>query len=237
VQPTKVGIALASIDDSNCRILDARRCSANDLPADAVSAWHNDGSLSVIALDAPLGWPVALSNALHDHFAGEAIFAGADQLFRRATDKDIYRRLGKQPLDVGANFIARTAKAALGLLDELRTRTGEPIPLAWKMTVPERTSAIEVYPAATIRSSALPVVDYKKPSQSDGRRRIIEALPGWFDITAVREAVTESSDVLDAVLCILAAVDFCHGRAVPPTDENLALKEGWIWAGRQQNDG
>lgn len=239
VQPTRTGIALACLEDSNCRILDARRCNANDRPAAAVSEWHRAGPLSAIALDAPLGWPESLSNTLPNHYAGMSITAEANQLFRRRTDADIYTRLGKQPLDVGANFIARTARAALGLLDELRRLTGESIPLAWDMSVPRTTSAIEVYPAATIRSSSLPIVDYKKSSQSDGRERIVDALPNWFDISDVRDAIIESSDALDAVLCILAAVEFCHGRAVPPAadDDTLAKKEGWIWAGPLQTDG
>ncbi len=231
VQPTKVGVALALFEGHRCRILEARRCGANDKPAAAVNAWHTEAAISLIAIDAPLGWPVALSTALPMHAAAAPIPTEPNQLFRRETDRDIYRRLGKQPLDVGASFIARTAKAALTLLEDLRLLTGESIPLAWDMSIPMATSVIEVYPAATIRSSALPIVDYKKASQIDGRRRIIEAFPDWFDISAAVDSALESADVLDAILCVLAAVEFSQARAVPPTDQEVARKEGWIWAG------
>ena len=108
--------------------------------------------------------------------------------------------------------------------------------MAWDMSTPKATSVIEVYPAATLRSSVLPVVQYKKVSQIDGRRRIVEAFPDWFEISAVVDSALESPDVLDAVLCVLAAVEFCQGRAVPPNDDKVARKEGWIWAG-SLNDG
>jgi len=115
VQPTKVGVALASLEGDRCRLLEARRCCANDQPATALNAWHTESAISLIAIDAPLGWPVALSTALPLHAAGAPISVDPNQLFRRETDRDIHTRLGKQPLDVGANFIARTAKAALKL--------------------------------------------------------------------------------------------------------------------------
>jgi hypothetical protein len=38
-----------------------------------------------------------------------------------------------------------------------------------------------------------------------------------------------SADVLDAVVCMLAARDFLVGEAMPPVDRNLAEIEGWIW--------
>jgi hypothetical protein len=72
-----------------------------------------------------------------------------NELFRRATDDDIKLRLGKRPLDVGADRIARTAAAALKLLDRLRRETGRPIPLAWTPDEDPTWRAIEVYPVAT----------------------------------------------------------------------------------------
>src|SRR5437016_7332440 len=49
-------------------------------------------------------------------------------MFRRVTDDVIYERLGKRPLDVGADRIARTAHAALRFLEELRGFLGSTSP-------------------------------------------------------------------------------------------------------------
>jgi hypothetical protein len=51
------------------------------------------------------------------------------------TDDDIAARLGKRPLEVGANLISRTSVAAVDLLGKIRSMTGEPIPLAWSWLV------------------------------------------------------------------------------------------------------
>ena len=56
--------------------------------------------------------------------------SSAHALFRRQTDDDIHTRFRKRPLEVGANFISRTAVAALKLLQKLRTSTSMAIPLA-----------------------------------------------------------------------------------------------------------
>ncbi len=235
VQSHKVGIAIASYELGKCRILSALRCDARRPPSEAVKAWHDKSPISLIALDAPLGWPEDLSTALSDHSAGFHISNSANKLFQRETDREIYQRLGKKPLDVGANFIARTAKAALDFLQEMRSLTGESIPLAWQMEAPEVLSAIEVYPAATLRSSGLPIVDYKKLPQVDGRRQIIDALPDWLNVSEVKESMLNSPDVLDAVLCVLAAVEFVNGNCVPPSNSRIAKKEGWIWAGKRKD--
>ena len=45
----------------------------------------------------------------------------------------------------------------------------------------------------------------------------------------VLQTMEASADVLDAVVCLLAARDFFLGEAMPPIDRNLAEIEGWIW--------
>jgi hypothetical protein len=49
--------------------------------------------------------------------------------------------------EVGANLIARTAHAALKLLDDLIQVTELAIPLAWEQGRVRETCAIEVYPS------------------------------------------------------------------------------------------
>jgi hypothetical protein len=57
----------------------------------------------LIAIDAPLGWPKPLAETLIKHRAGMPIETPANAMFRRNTDLFIQTRLGKRPLDVGAD--------------------------------------------------------------------------------------------------------------------------------------
>lgn len=142
--PKKTGLALGEL---RCGILHILRCttgSSHTPPAMIANEWIKDYDDVLIALDTPVGWPKALAFSLSNHKAGMAIKIDADQLFSRATDKAIRERLGKKPLEVGANLIARTAVAALSLLDELRRFTDRQIPLAWAPVERERWRAIEV---------------------------------------------------------------------------------------------
>lgn len=185
----------------------------------------------MLALDAPLGWPSALGNVLTEHNAGEPLDAEAGTLFRRYTDCVVRDYTRKQSLDVGADRIARTAHATLRLLDNLRRKTGQEIPLAWEPTFVSGICAIEVYPAATLRVHGLPDSGYKGRDGDQARRSILDRtesrglrLPG-----DERRKCENCDDALDAVVCVLAGADFLHGNVIYPTDLQKAKKEGWIW--------
>ena len=145
--------------------------------------------------------------------------AESNQLFRRAADLEIKRRLDKLPLEVGANLIARTAVAALVLLDRIRQDSGRSIPLAWAPVESAPWRAIEAYPAATRIGHGAP--------DAGGS---LEGLGDVLDCSAVPPALLQNDHVGDAAVCALAAADFLLGRAVGPTDQEVALVEGWIWA-------
>lgn len=175
----------------------------------------------LLALDAPLGWPAALGVTLASHRAGEPPEHAPDRLFHRRTDDWVRTRLGKRPLEVGADLIVRTAHAAPALLEGLRARLGEPVPLLWEPARLERLGAIETYPAAT-RRACWPA-DLADPEQ----------LARWTGSAPSRLAAV-SADERDAVICTIAGADFLAGRAQSPTavDRETAEKEGWIWARR-----
>ncbi len=185
---------------------------------------------SLLALDAPLGWPAALGAALASHQAGAGLAGEAHQLFRRETDRFTQRLLGKTPLDVGADRIARTAHAALGLLARLREHTGEALPLAWS---PELTQSavIESYPASTLLTRGLPARQYKaaSPEQRAMRGVILQGLSADVELGTQRDRLLAQADCLDALLCCLGGADFLGGACLPPEDLPLARKEGWIW--------
>lgn len=84
--------------------------------------------------------------------------------------------MGKQTLDVGADRIARTARSALDILEQIRQLTGLPIDLAWQPDFAARVAAIEVYPAGTLRARQLPCTGYKRSGGAPARARIARAL-------------------------------------------------------------
>lgn len=195
-----------------------------------IVAWVRPPAL--LAIDAPLGWPRALGQELHGHRAGQPLAAGPNELFRRVTDREIQARFKVTPLDVGADRIARTARAALDLLAQLRRRLGRDIPLLWSPAV-SGVGAIEVYPAATIVARKRSRIGYKKDLAL--REALLGALMSELGVIAdapAARAMLGREHGLDAALCVLAGFDFIAGRARGPDREQreLAELEGWIWA-------
>ena len=137
---------------------------------------------------------------------------------------------GRRPFEVGANLIARTARAALALLQELRELTGESIPLAWIPQL-DRLAAIEVYPAATLAARGFPHTGYKPHGQQARREEIVTALTAVMELPGNITTMIGNADALDAAVCALAGWDFLTGGAHSPShdDEVLAQNEGWIW--------
>ncbi|MEZ6195413.1 MAG: DUF429 domain-containing protein [Planctomycetota bacterium] len=193
----------------------------------------------VLALDAPLGWPRDLGLALASHRAGDPIAAPADLLFRRETDRDLHRRLGKMPLEVGADRIARTARAALELLDALRREGGRALPVACvgEDLAAHRSVAVEVYPAATALVRGWPARGYKRADQRPVRERLLECLTEEMRLACDTDPLLEHPDVLDAALAALGGADFARGACRPPADPELAAVESHIWVRRESTEG
>ena len=196
---------------------------------DTVAGWLSNTTNALIALDAPLGWPLALGAELHRHAAGEPIHIEPNQLFRRETDLFIKRMIGKQPLDVGADRIARTAQAALVLLDEIRKAMDRDIPLAWEPGETSSLLAIEVYPAATLIAHAMQVPGYKRVDGQEARKELVRKLGRRISLPDNISLLEENDDAIDAAVCVLAAADFLRAEVYAPTDLSLARIEGWIW--------
>jgi len=229
VSPKRTGLALGSFEKGRACVQRIHRGKTRDSIIRLLAKWMARSSNPLIAVDAPLGWPAPLATVLPLHRAGAPVDARANEMFRRLTDRVTKRETGKLPLDVGADRIARTALAALDLLQDLRERTGKKIPLAWKTAPPAEASVIEVYPSATLKVLGLPSSRYKDKGAVAARRRIIELLREFIDLPEDERDMLASSDALDAVVCVLAAADFLGGEVIRPKDLRRARKEGWIW--------
>ena len=226
--PKKCGLAMGQWSSEGLVIerafLPANRSALVEELAEATAA----GAL--LAIDAPLGWPKACAEELGRHLAGTALGGTMNAFFRRATDDDVYRRFGKRPLEVGANLIGRTAFSALGVLGDVRERSGLEVHLAWS-AAEARSAAIEVYPAATLKALELPARGYKRDPAV--RRELVDALRELaVEISLeIEDAAVASDDVFDAVLCVVAGAHFLAGCCPAPLDRVKARHEGWIHVG------
>jgi predicted nuclease with RNAse H fold len=220
-QPENTGLAWAIPDGDVLDIREARRASIKAPVAPIVAQWMEESNRVLLALDAPLGWPVEFGRELARHRAGAPLAPAAHAMFRRMTDNDIGRRLTKRPpLEVAADRIARATHAALKLLADLRALFGEEIPLVWSPDWQGRFGVIEVYPAATRIALGAP-----------GSGGSLVGLESRIRFDSGTEP--PSKDARDAVVCAITAMEFLNGRTVEPTEGQKAQAEheGWIWAG------
>jgi hypothetical protein len=166
----KIGVAFGVFENGQLSIVRALQCTRQRSARATVSTWIKESEGPVLlAIDAPLGWPMPLARALAEHRAGESIDTAPNDMFRRATDRFIQEKVGKTPLDVGADRIARTAHAALRILGELRRDLNVSIPLAWDSESMAPVAAIEVYPAATLLGHGLQASGYKQARSRSAR--------------------------------------------------------------------
>ncbi|MGI9165811.1 MAG: hypothetical protein ACR2G5_05410 [Pyrinomonadaceae bacterium] len=72
--------------------------------------------------------------------------------------------------------------------------------------------------------------DTRNPIRLPNEKEIIKKLGPIVELPSdLLQKMDASADVLDAVVCLLAARDFLLGEAMRPIDRNLAEIEGWIW--------
>jgi hypothetical protein len=228
-QDPKVGMCLAEADARRLRILQVATGKGIVSPIHQIVEWIESEGTTLLALDAPLGWPLPLSNILSRHEAGQLIHIKPDLLFRRRTDLIVEEILGKRPLEVGADRIARTAHSALELLSKIGEIEDRQIPLVWKHNQLPPLSAIEVYPSATLRTRSVKSEGYKGKDRVNARSSILEQIQNELDITTDKSVIVSDDNMFDAVICALAAFDFMNGECLIPVDMELARKEGWIW--------
>jgi hypothetical protein len=231
----RVGLALGVYRGGALRVERARLARKTPSVGAQVLEWIGESPAVLLAIDAPLGWPRTLGATLATHAAGRPIEVDADTMFRRHTDRIVKARIGKTPLDVGADRIARTALAALKIIATIERESGRTVDLAWKLPPGRGIHAIEAYPAGTLRSYMLSgLVGDPGGDTTERKRHLLRKLEvrRTLAVASAARAAMESGHVLDAVLCLVAAADFLDDTAIAPEgprDLELAKKEGWIW--------
>ena len=229
-QPRKTGLALATLDGSGLAVHEARTLAPREDAARTIADWLAASPRALLALDAPLGWPAPMGEALAEHRAGGSLAPTPDAMFSRETDHVVWRATGKKPLEVGAGWLARTAHAALSVL--ARVRQHVEVEMGWTPGDVRARQALEVYPASVLISRGLSGAGYKRPSGTAERRAILNGLA--VDLPeSVRQPAIATDHVLDAILCCVAAMDYARGDVLTPeavgVDAATAHREGWIW--------
>ena len=188
------------------------------------------GTSDKVAIDVPLGWPVAFSREVSAHARGEAWTADRDKCLWRVTDDRVARVKGvedkgaRRPLSVSANLIGATAMDAAKELGRYSIdRSGR------------SGKFCEVYPAVALRRWGFPDVGYKGADSIEQRTRlanlILAGVP-WASVALGLQALICGDDNhLDSFLCALIARLVAIGDAEGPSDNELEMAriEGWIW--------
>jgi hypothetical protein len=178
----------------------------------------------VLAIDAPLGFPVAFSELLAGRFAPSFDTKPeiGNRLAYRETDRHVYRTLGKKPLSASFDKLGNNATVAMVHTRRL-SNTGQLRVVPFDKPQKPIPTAIEVYPALS-----------KKPKKR-GDKSAAECLPALRGL--LPPEARNGTDECDACLCALLALAYGHDgrtRSLPrlqgPTETTAEIKqEGWIF--------
>ncbi|WP_104168519.1 DUF429 domain-containing protein [Arthrobacter sp. SX1312] len=186
-----------------------------------------------LGIDCAFGWPDDFVTFITRHAAGRRVDGGTEEglawrrrLSYRATDRVTREITGRWPLSVATDRLGLTAMHCAVLLDAIGDALGTPVDRSGGGT------AVEVYPAATLRGWGFDTRGYK----NDGGvreallSRLLAQAP-WLGLrSADRHLMISSDDAFDAVIAALAARAHALGRThpVPPECREQARREGWI---------
>ncbi|MDD9940666.1 MAG: DUF429 domain-containing protein [Myxococcales bacterium] len=240
-QEEHLGLALGELDGNGAlKVSRVTLGTAGESAEATIASWLSQADRPLIAINAPLGWPVDLGSALAGHTAGQPLTKPkrkrrvapedeAEQLLRRETERVVQTHTGRSPTETTAERMTRRALSALALLTRLRAASPVPLPLAWE---PGRDSGVvEVCAEATLRAHRIRAGSYRGRTHKarHARSAIVEQLSSNMSIDVTPDLLTQNSDLLDALICTLAAADFARGLCVAPSDPQRAHREGWIW--------
>ena len=174
----------------------------------------------LLAIDAPLGWPIAFRHQMEEWTIETWSSEQRDQLMYRATDAYLRAHGLGQPMSVSANLIAIPTMRTKALLQKLGI-----------LALDGSAGVFETYPAATLRAWGLDQIPYKGSKGSEeGRQELLNALTvRWNLAVPDRSALVNSDHTLDALICALTVhMVVREGISIPPEHREEARVEGWI---------
>lgn len=197
---------------------------------ETMTRWIKDSGKAILAIDAPLGWPISYRRTLEGHVAGKPLNIDPESFFKRKTDLDIRQRFNKTTLEISADRIARTAFFTLGKIGNVAKLLNDELHLLWDVRDLNKYGMIEVYPAATLLANRLSIKGYKKKNNTI-RKELYQKLQTNYKFSNPKDLdLTTIEHDFDAFLCCLACIDFIIGKAsAPPFPDADLREEGWIW--------
>ncbi|MGP9846332.1 DUF429 domain-containing protein [Brachybacterium sp. 107] len=225
--PKRTGIAQLRDEGTKVVVEDVQVGADDDAIVSAVMSARKAG------VDVPFGWPRAFVELVEAHRTAALPPPPSTgpqwrrEILYRATDLEVRRRVGKNPLSVASDKIAHPAIRWAGIAARLREQ-GIPVP-------PDGCGvACEVYPGAALAAWQLAGHRYKGTEGAASRAVLVKQLSTqlpWLDWAAHHDACVDDDNALDAVIAAVVARDVDHGLATPPPPElaELAAEEGWIW--------
>ena len=229
--------------------------------ATAISGLVSTQMPTLLALDAPLGWPVAMRRVLAAGAVGPVpdIPEDTNLFFRRSTDRFVARTTGRTPQSVGASLVTHlmpTALRLIGLIAEKcggRTSMGRTA-LTQDNSFSENVHFIEVYPAlagplflgsqsqrpASWREADKKLKETKEGKWEDTEKQLRKHLRINFvlDDDVDTDSKRFRDHGLDAILCAWIGFRFLQGECVSPPSTGTKInagdraREGWIWFDR-----
>ncbi len=105
--PADVGIAFGRFSSGHTVVELVQLGSRREEPADIVANWlKGQDDPTLLALDAPLGWPNALAEELPAHAAGRKFTSSAHSLFRSRSAMVGSARVGpRQVIDIANKMV------------------------------------------------------------------------------------------------------------------------------------
>ncbi|WP_046226982.1 DUF429 domain-containing protein [Paenibacillus dauci] len=192
----------------------------------------------LLCWDTPLGWPIDFSSSLVNHLAGQYLRSAPLNFFNRSTDLFCHSLLGKKPLEITTNRIARTTHKTLGIINELQMKYPK-MKLLWDPKEEFEIGYIEVYPVTWLLSESIvpnktkQYDSYKGTEQKNQRRRldiIKELRKRGMKFNGMYKRMIKEEHFFDACLCCLGGKDFLDDRTIRPINNISSIqKEGWIW--------
>jgi len=163
-----------------------------------------------IAIDTPLGLPVAIEKLLNGKHVSDDLPEqyGKNPYLYRQTERWLFDR-GFSPLSAIKDMIGSQATKGMHLLRLLGLRTSNETCGVW---TDGRVTAIETYPAVC---------------QRNGKAKAFIDLVSSLNVTGHR-------DICDAACCAVIAYQFeCDLSALVSPQDDPPASEGWIWIPRE----